>query len=131
MNKINAKVINIESVENLNIVTFSTNTTQLKMMSLDIPKNLKLDSRVVLSFKATTVALAKGLQGELSYSNQLSSKIVSLKVGALLCSLNLEFEEFNFESIITVDSQKRMHLQREDKVIALIKSSDLSILEVL
>ena len=126
MNQIKASVTEIQSVENLNIVTFKVNNHSLKMMSLDLSNVLVVGATVSLLFKPTTVAIAKNISGELSFSNQLEVKIVSMKVGELLASLKLTFDEYTLESIITSASVKRMGLEVGESVIALIKSSDLS-----
>jgi len=131
MNQINASVTEIQSVDNLNIVTFDVNNYLLKMMSLDLSSELAVDTKVSLSFKPTTVAIAKNTSGELSFSNQLKVKIISMEVGKLLASLKLGFDAYTFESIITTASVKRMDLEVGESVIALIKSSDLSIGSVL
>jgi len=131
MSKIIAQVSNIQNVDNLNVVMFDCHNTTLKMMSLDLNDKVKIGKSMLLRVKPTSVAIGKNIQGELSYSNQLKVKIISLNIGKLLCSLKLQFHDFLIESIITVDSQKRMNLQLGDEVIALIKSSDLSIGEVL
>jgi len=131
MNQITASVTDIQSVDNLNIVTFKANDNSLKMMSLDLSSKLVVNARVSLSFKPTTVAIAKNSSGDLSFSNQLKVKIISLEVGTLLSSLKLGFYEYTLESIITSESVKRMNLNVGDNVIALIKSSDLSVGSVL
>ena len=127
MNQIIASVTDIQSVENLNIVTFDANNHLLKMMSLDLSSRLEVGAKVSLSFKPTTVAIAKNISGELSFSNQLKVKIISMEVGKLLASLKLSFDAYTLESIITTASIKRMDLEVGESVIALIKSSDLSI----
>ena len=131
MNQINAFVDDIESVSNLNIVTFHVNYHVLKMMSLDLDHKIQKGAQVVLTCKPTSVAVAKNISGELSYSNQLKVTIKSINSGELLSVLELAFDEFTIESIITRESQKRMNLQVNDEVLALIKSSDLSIQRVL
>ena len=131
MNQITAQVQEIQSVQNLNILTLTCKDTPLKMTTLDLNETITKESQVVLTCKPTSVAIGKNIQGELSFSNQLHVKIISLEVGQLLCALKLQFEEFVLESIITTDSQKSMQLQVGDEVIALIKSTDLSIAEVL
>lgn len=131
MNNIIASVNKIQSVDNLNIITLTCKDTKLKMMSLDLNDTIQKDTQVMLTSKPTAIAIGKDIQGTLSYSNQLHVKIISLEIGDLLCALQLQFEEFVLESIITADSQKRMHLQVNDEVTALIKSSDLSIAKVL
>ena len=127
MNQIKANVTEIQSVENLNIVTFKVNNHSLKMISLDLSNALVVDSTAMLLFKPTTVAIAKNISGELSFSNQIKVKIVSMEVGELLASLKLSFDKYTLESIITTASVKRMDLKVGESVIALIKSSDLSI----
>jgi len=131
MSTFKAVITQIESEDILNIVTFETKNQTLKMMSLDLNTSVRVRSSVMLNVKATAVALAKELTGMLSYSNQISLKIQSINRGKLLCSLLLEDEDFTLESIITTSSVDRMNLQVQDEVIALIKSSDLSISEYL
>jgi len=131
MNQIKAFVDDIESEQNLNIVTFHVNNHLLKMMSLDLDHKIQKGAQVVLTCKPTSVAVAKNISGELSYSNQLKVTIKSINSGELLSVLELAFDAFTIESIITRESQKRMNLQVDDEVLALIKSSDLSIQRVL
>jgi molybdopterin-binding protein len=88
-------------------------------------------SQVTLRTKATNIAIAKELQGMLSYSNQLKVSIQAIEMGSLLCSVKLLFEDTVLESIITADSAKRMQLKVGENVTALIKSSDLAIAELL
>jgi len=106
MSKITAKIENIQSVKNLNIVTFICNGTRLEMMSLELNEKIKIGTQVLLSVKPTAVAIGKNFSGELSYSNQIKCKISSLEVGKLLCSLQMDFNGFTLESIITTTSQK-------------------------
>ncbi|MCJ7766073.1 MAG: TOBE domain-containing protein, partial [Thiovulaceae bacterium] len=57
--------------------------------------------------------------------------IERIDMGELLCSIKFYFSGHLLESIITGDSALRMQLAVGDTVVALIKSSELSILEVL
>jgi len=131
MSEIVANVKEIQNVENLNIVTFVSSNNTFKMMSLGLNENIKISTQVKLSIKPSSVAIAKGLSGALSYSNQLHAKVVSIELGEILASVILDIQDTNLESIITSASLKRMTLQVGDEVLALIKSSDLSILEII
>jgi len=131
MSTFQATVTDIESEGILHIVTFNMSGIRLKMMSLDLDKNIKITTEVILSVKSTAVAQAKELSGELSYSNQIDANIKTMEVGKILTSLRVESKGVIFDSIITTPSQKRMNLALNDKVTLLIKSSDLSILEVI
>ena len=130
MNHIDAKVIMIEKKDNITLVSFSAQKQNLKMMSLGLNTPIKEGSPVTLGVKATSIALAKNLSGEISMSNQLPCTIVSLNKGELLCSITLRFGDALIESITTLKSASTMNLELEDEVIALIKASELSILEV-
>ncbi len=130
MSKINATISAIESEGIINIITFSTQKTTLKMISLELNEKVVVGQDVILITKATSVALAKDLVGELSYSNQIPCTIESIDQGKILTTLLLK-SDFLLESIITTASLTRMKLQMGDKVTALIKSSDLSISEFL
>jgi len=130
VSKINATISAIESEGIINIITFSTQKTTLKMISLELNEKVVVGQDVILITKATSVALAKDLVGELSYSNQIPCTIESIDQGKILTTLLLK-SDFLLESIITTASLTRMKLQMGDKVTALIKSSDLSISEFL
>ena len=131
MNKISATVVSIQNVQNLTQVTFATATGELKMMGLELPQNIEQNTAVMLTCKATNIAIAKASDSMLSFSNQLPVTIQTIEMGELLCSLLLSYDTTVLESIITADSAKRMQLKVGDTVTALIKSSDLSITEVL
>ena len=131
MSKITAQVSRIQTYENINIVSFTSENTELKMMSLDISSSIKLGTSVLLNVKPTAIAIGKNLSGQLSYANKIDAKIESINKGELLCSLFLSFGENTIESIITLESAQDMKLKKGDGVIALIKANELSISEVL
>jgi len=137
MSQLIAIIEKIESVDNLNIVTFVCNDQRLKMMSLDLNDTVQIGKRVVLGCKPTSVALAKPTINQqdfsemLSYANQIKVQISSMDVGELLSSIKLDFGNFILESIVTTQSVKRMHLKERDELLALIKANELSIQEVL
>ena len=131
MGKLIATIKTINNVENLNIVEFDFFGTILKMMSLDLNSDVQIGKKVKLSVKPTNISLAKKISGEISLSNQIVATIQDIENGELLSSISLKTNDFLLESIITVDSAKRMNLQIGNEVIILIKASDLSIEEVL
>ena len=131
MSQIIATIKKIHNIDNLNIVEFDFFGKTLKMMSLDLNKNVQIGKKVKLAVKPTNISIAKNLFGEISLSNQLVVNIKSIENGQLLSSIILEVNDTIFESIITADSSKRMNLQKNEQVTILIKASDLSISEVL
>ena len=131
MSQLVATIKKINSVDNLNIVEFDFNGLTLKMMSLDLNDDVKIGKKVELSVKPSNISIAKNLIGEISLSNQIAATIQSLENGQLLTSVILKINDTLLESIITVDSSKRMNLQIGEVVTILIKASNLSIGEVL
>ena len=131
MNQIEATITDIESFENINVVSFKVGSHTMKMMSLELNKNLHVNSKVILSVKATHISLAKDLSGELSISNCLHVKTLNVNNGEVLSSIKFDFEGAVFESIITKSASVAMRLKEDESVIALIKSSELSILKIL
>lgn len=130
MSKILATIKDIKTVDSLNIVTFDFFGNELKMMSLELGNSVQVGIKVLLGVKPTSIAIAKSFNGEISFSNKLSGKIISVDNGELLCNVKLAIANTTFESIITIDSAKKMELQIGDEVSALIKASELSIVEV-
>ena len=130
MNTIKASVSNIQSVDNLSIVTFQVDGTQMQMMSLGLNTPIKIGSKVLLGVKSSNVLIAKDLSGMLSASNQLTCRVESVNNGELLSSIKLTFGDETIQSAITKNSSLKMNLLVGDEVLAIIKSSELSILEV-
>ena len=130
MSTLIAAIQKIQTVENLNIVTFSFHGNALKMMSLDLSDTMQVGTKVRLRIKPTAVASAKNFSGELSYSNQLSARVKSMENGVLLSSITLILHNTLLESIITKESAVKMNLHVNDEVSVLINASDLSIAEI-
>ncbi|WP_066403156.1 TOBE domain-containing protein [Aliarcobacter cryaerophilus] len=126
-----ARVKDIKTIDSLNIVEFDFNNITLKMMSLELHKEVKLESKVKLLVKPSNVIISKNYIEDISLSNQTLAKIVAIENGELLSSISLKIGDTTFESIITKESSKRLHLQEGNIVNVLIKASDLSILRVL
>lgn len=131
MSSVIASVKQIENHDSLHIVKFDCSGQTLTMMSLDIDPSITIDAKVKLVIKPTHIAIAKEFSGEVSYSNQLQSTITSINNGNLLSSIKLDFFNTTLESIITVNSSKRMDLKVGDNIVAFVKASDLSIGEVI
>lgn len=131
MSKIIARVVEIQSHENITLVKFEVESQFLTMMSLDISPDVKIGTKVKLLINSSHVAIAKDFSGEVSYSNKIEAKIKMLKNGELLTHISLAFGESVIESIITKSSSIRMNLREKESVTALIKASEISIYEVL
>lgn len=128
INKIEAIVTSMQTTDILNITSFSFQNFSLAMMSLEL-ENINVGDRVLLSVKPTAVAIAKEINGLLSYSNQLQGVIIFIDYGKLLTDIHVLVKDTTINAIITTNSAKRMNLKQDDEVTCLIKASDLSLYE--
>lgn len=131
MSSLVATVSEIQSCDSLHIVKFGCNGNTLSMMSLDLDRRVEVGTKLILRVKSSHLAIAKDFFGDLSYSNQLKCEIVACTNGTLLSNIKLQYGDTILESIITLDSSRRMNLKVGDTVVALIKASELSIGEIL
>jgi len=129
MNRLKAKVTEIQNIDNLNIVKFNFNSTQLTMMSLNLNKNIKVGKDVYLTLNPNHIALAKEFSGMLSFANKIDAIIHSCENGKLLSSIKLLVGDTILEAIITMESSRRMELKNGDNITIMIKASELSIAE--
>jgi len=128
INHIHATVMQIRQCDAISIINFEAQGQALSMMALTLTFDLDVSSKVLLNIKASNIAIAKTQSSDLSISNRLHVSIESINKGELLCTLGLRFGADLLESIITRDSSERLNLHVGDSVIALIKSSELSII---
>jgi len=131
MNKLTASVVAIEAEKSLHIVSFESHGVALKMMGLELPKGLEVGSNVLLGVKSSHVAIAKNVEGDVSFSNQLRVTIDSIDAGKLISTVSVRFYDAVLQSILTRSSVERMKLQKGDQVVILFKASELFVLEVL
>ena len=132
MNRLIARVKNIESKDLLNIVKFQVDNYEITMLSLELSDNIKVESSVVIGFKPNKVVVGKDISGILSFPNQIDAEVVSIEKGELLCKLELAvFKDTIISTIFTKKYLEKMSLKAGDSVTAFIKASDISVLEVL
>jgi molybdate transport system regulatory protein len=131
MNKIETSISEISTKDKVSLVSFTVVEETLEMISLGVSEDLAVGSRVCVGVKASNIILARSKVSGVSITNQIEVKVTALTKGSVLCSVKFTFEGVTWESIVTQKSADLMHLHVGDTVVALIKSSDLSIVEVL
>jgi molybdopterin-binding protein len=127
-----AMVSNIEACESLHIVHFTCEGQELSMMSLELSSKVRVGSKVKLVIKPMHISLViPPLLAHISDENQIRVEVSSCTHGKLLSHIDLVCGSVKMESVITATSAKKMELKVGQKLIALMKSSDLAIGEVL
>lgn len=125
MNEIKTKVTRIITKDDLSLIEF----VDFSMLSLAV--NLEIDDEVLISFKPSSVAIAKGNFELLSHSNQIKTNISNLEIGEILTNVKAKFKSFEIESIISSKSAKRLNLKQYDEITLLIKATDIFLKEKL
>jgi len=132
MNQIDATVTNIEQNENVSLVYFDAFEIELSMVSLELNEALEIGSNVKIGTKATNISLSKKIQSDLSISNQVEGIVKSVKNGKILSSIKVQvFNGVILESIISCKSAKKLNIKVAQKIVLLIKASDMAIVEIL
>ncbi|MFZ6772571.1 TOBE domain-containing protein [Undibacterium sp. SXout7W] len=150
MNQIAGEVTGVEAHGSVAIMDVAAGHVQLTATLLGNPQQLAawtIGQPVVLLFKETEVALAKNLSGDISLRNRLPGYIVSIEMGQVLTRVHLLLAAADgscpvqtegvakadnalvqVSSVITTRSAKKLLLTVGDKVEALVKSNEMSVL---
>ena len=124
---IKAKISAIEQNDGVSVFEFSAENLSLKMLSLENLQNLKIGDEVRLGFKSSDVFVATSPLLNCSVSNEIKAQISDIKKGQITSSLHLNAGEFEFESIISTSSLKRLNLALGDQIYAYVKATSLYI----
>ena len=124
---IKAKISAIEQNDGVSVFEFSAENLSLKMLSMESLQNLKIGDEVLLSFKSSDVFVATSPLLNCSVSNEIKARILDIQKGQITSSLHLNAGEFEFESIVTVASLKRLNLAPGDQIYAYVKATSLYI----
>ncbi|NOX15403.1 MAG: transporter [Epsilonproteobacteria bacterium] len=130
MNKIEATVKKIQANGAVHIVSFTAKNEEFTMMALELPKNVKINKKVILGIKPSFVLIAKNKIKEISLTNQIFAKIIYLDIGKLLVTVKLESDIGTFESLITRKAYDMMGLSKGEDAVVMIKASEISIVKV-
>ena len=124
---IKAKISAIDENDGVSVFEFNAANLSLKMLSLENLQNLKIGDEVQLNFKSSDVFVATSPLLNCSVSNEIKVRISDIQKGEITSSLHLNAGEFEFESIITTASLKRLNLSLGDQIYAYVKATSLYI----
>ena len=124
---IKAKISAIEQNDGVSVFEFSAENLSLKMLSLENLQNLKIGDEVLLGFKSSDVFVATSPLLNCSVSNEIKVRISDIQKGEITSSLHLNADKFEFESIISAASLKRLNLAPGDQIYAYVKATSLYI----
>lgn len=125
MNALSGEIQNFLEVDELSLISVNTALGKFSVLMLNFSQSLHAQngSKVELLFKENELNLAKS-GSQVSAENAFESQISSINKGKILWQV---FLEHDLSSIITAKSGQNLNLQKNDKVLCLVKASDIII----
>ena len=131
MNQLKGTITEIRSVEGLSLVKVKTaNETVFSSLVLGDTGSTEwlIEGKPVkLHFREIEVMISTDAQLNISIQNRLPCTVHSLNTGEILSQVNLMFGETPVTAIITANACMQLNLKVNDKVVALIKTNEISI----
>ena len=132
MNKLQGKIMNIESSEHISIVDIDVEGDLFSTVIIETPETadyLRIGKEVFMLFKETEVSIGKALSGNLSLRNRLKSNIKTIEKGTVLTKITLDYKGKDIVSIITTRSTNKLDLKVGDEVQGLVKANEVIIMK--
>jgi molybdate transport system regulatory protein len=132
MNKIKGTISAIEKDEGISFVSIeaadnSFSAIVIEATSSKLPLESGMD--ILLTFKETSMSLAKNLSGELSIRNLFDCTVTGLEKSRILTKVKLDFHGIHFVSIITTASAEKLSLSVGGQVTGLVKTPDITLMK--
>jgi molybdate transport system regulatory protein len=132
MNQLNAVIKAIHTEGSVSVVVAQAAGIAFHTMVIDNAETadyLQDGKPVTLLFKESAVSIAKNVSGMLSIRNRIPCTIAAIKSGDVLTHVTLDCKGHTFDSLITTYAAKELDLKAGDDVEALIKTTDISLLQ--
>ncbi|MCF6200833.1 MAG: TOBE domain-containing protein [Hydrogenimonas sp.] len=132
MNKIEGTVVSVTSsgeLTSVEVESLGTTVTAFLIGSgLDTPK-LSPGSCVWVLFKESEVALAKDFSGYISLRNRFEGEIEKIERGELLAEITVDCRGVKIVSVISKKGYDKMELNIGERVTAMIKANEITLME--
>lgn len=130
MNKIQAVIDAIEAHEGITRILLTSGEKKLTAITLELSSAFKIGNQANVIFKETEVGIAKNLSGEISFSNLFRGIVSSIKKGIILSCVSIDVDGASIGSIITTSAVEKLALHVGDEVEVFIKSTEVSLEEI-
>jgi len=101
--------------------------TAIEIDTASASKFLVTGNSVNILFRETEVIIAKNFSGQISVQNRFACMITSVEKGKLLGKIMLDYSGVEIVSIITMNAVNTLGLTVGDEVLALVKTTEISI----
>lgn len=132
MNRLKGTIRGIASSESVSLVEIDVGGHRFFSVVLERPDDhpyLGEGREILLLFKDTEVALAKGPRGRISILNAAGGTVRTIERGAVLTRVALDFEGHAVASVVATRSVEELDLAEGDTVLWLVKANEVSLME--
>jgi molybdopterin-binding protein len=123
VNKLIAEVLEIKSLDRLNLIKFGFNSQVINVLILEMNLDLKIGKSAELMIKPTAISILKQSS---EFENVLKGKVKKIINGEILSRVIVDVEGFEIESIMLKEK-----VNFENDVFVVFKSNDVAISKVL
>ena len=131
MNRLPGIVTAIDSCGSVALIDVASANHHLTATVVDASgqaQRWRIGMAVTLLFAETDVALAKELSGRISMRNRIHATVLEIERGQILSKVVLEVAEHRLQSIITTRASAALALEAGDRVEALVKANEMSVI---
>lgn len=132
MNKLSGKISQIQQSGAILLVDIDVDGHVFSALLIESgaqPEWLQPGNTIELIFKETEVSLAKNLSGLISTRNRMECTVQQIERGDLLSKAVLQFRQHSITSAITTRSVDLLELKNGDRVEALVKANEISLIK--
>lgn len=132
MNRLKGTIRRIASSESMSLVEIDVEGHRFFSVVLERPDGrsyLREGNAVLLLFKDTEVALAKGPRGRISILNAAGGTVRAIETGTVLTRVALDFMGHAVASVVATRSAEELELSVGDAVLWLVKANEVSLME--
>lgn len=130
MNRLPGRIRSVETSGHLSLVDVDVGGDLLACLVLDTPESapyLAAGTPVAALFKETEVVLARTDPGAVSLRNRLACSVIGREAGRLVTHFRLGYRGLVLHALVTTRSAEALGLGDGDPVLALIKSTEVSL----
>lgn len=131
MNELNGTIRVIQTAGQLSLVDVTVADHTLSVILIETPDTapyLRDGQQVRLAFKETEVILASPDSTFVSIENRLPVEVVAVEAGQILSRIELTFIDQRLDAFISTRVAQRMNLAPGQKMVALIKMNEITII---
>lgn len=133
MNRLRGNITDIETDGMISMVTIEAEHTRFSSTVIDTSETaayLSVGNEIDMVFKETEMSIGKNLSGGLSLRNRFAGVIKEIDRGKILTKIGLDFHGHLLQSIITTRSANNLELSVGDRVVGIVKTTEISLMEI-